>query len=44
MNSEVPIQEGVDLVWLDRGQQFEAPVRGAFLSDSFYKFQIERCK
>lgn len=40
---EVPIQEGVDLVWLDGGEVFTAPVRGAFLSDSYYKFQFERC-
>lgn len=42
----MPIQDGVDIVWLEKGQQFPpdgAPARGAFVSDKFYKFQFERC-
>lgn len=42
--NDVPFQEGVDLVWLDEGQDFKAPARGAFLSDEFYNFQFDRCK
>lgn len=38
-----PVQEGVDLVWLDKGQVLTAPTSGAFLSDSFYKEQFDRC-
>jgi len=37
-------QEGVDLVWLEKGQDLKAPVRGLFLSDSFYNYQFDRCK
>lgn len=43
---DMPIQDGVDIVWLEKGQQFPpdgAPARGAFVSDKFYKFQFERC-
>ena len=41
---EVPVQEGVDLVWLKQGQKFTAPIDGAFLSKNFHKFSFERCK
>lgn len=38
-----PVQEGVDLVWLTKGQALTAPTDGAFLSDRFYKEQFDRC-
>ena len=44
LNNDAPFQEGVDYVGLEEGQEFKAPVRGAFLSDAWYAFQFERCE
>ena len=44
LNNDAPFAEGVDYVGLEAGQEFKAPVRGAFLSDSWYAFQFERCE
>ena len=44
LNNDAPFQEGVDYVGLEEGQEFKAPVRGAFLSDEWYAFQFERCE
>ncbi len=41
---DVPVIAGQDIVWLEKGDTLKAPVRGAFLSDSYYKFQFDRCK
>jgi len=41
---DIPFQDGVDYISLEKDQEFKAPVRGQFLSDNFYKFQFERCK
>ena len=38
-----PVQEGVDLVWLKKGQPLTAPVDGAFVSNGYYKEQFDRC-
>lgn len=39
---DVPYREGVDLIWLEASQDFKAPVRGVFLSDQFFKHEIEK--
>jgi predicted small secreted protein len=44
IGKDVPVQEGVDIIWVKKGQTVTAPVDGAFLSNSFYKFQFDRCK
>jgi len=38
-----PVQEGVDLVWVKKGQTLIAPTDGAFLSTTFYQEQFDRC-
>jgi len=38
-----PVQEGVDLIWVKKGQTVVAPTDGAFLSTAFYKEQFDRC-
>lgn len=40
----VPYQEGVDYIALEKGQSLTAPVRGQFLSDTYYKYREEACK
>lgn len=40
----VPYQEGVDYIALEKGQNLTAPVRGQFLSDTYYKYREEACK
>jgi len=37
-------QEGRDLVWLKKSEEFTAPASGVFLSDEFYNYQFDRCK
>ena len=39
---DVPVQEFVDYVGLEKGQEFKAPVRGQFLSDKYYQFLFDQ--
>lgn len=36
-----PVIEGVDLIWLEKGETVIAPVKGAFVSDDFMKYVLE---
>lgn len=39
-----PVDKASDLVPLNKGVNFTAPVSGWFLSDSYYKFETDKCK
>lgn len=40
----VGYESGVDYIGLEKGETFTAPVRGQFLSDTYYKSHVEACK
>ena len=41
-SKDMPFQEGVDYVALEKDQDFKAPARGQFVSDSYYKFLFDK--
>jgi hypothetical protein len=43
-NKDIPFEKGVDYIGLEKGQVFTAPVRGQFLSDTYYKYREEACR
>jgi hypothetical protein len=40
---KIPYLEGRDLVPVKKDQVVKAPVDGWFLSNEFYKFEVEKC-